>query len=183
MAPAPVVAAAAAEKYEQQHDQDDLGHTLSPILRVVVSALVLYLVVAWLYRVGLPEQVRKSMPLWPGTLLVVVTVVVCALGYGAYLSVAGDGSVYLAGLAVTAITMTLLYLFAFALLLGLVVNLALARHETRSDAPGRRAAGGVRRTIGWRSAYRRSSSRVVRRIRGRAPTRIHHRALVGKPSG
>lgn len=112
-----------------------LGDTLSFGVRIVVSALVLYLAVAWLYRVGLPSTVRRSMPLWPGTMLVVVTVVVGVLGYGAYLSVAGDGSVYLAGLAVTAITMMLLYVFAFALLLGLVVNRALARPETASDEP------------------------------------------------
>ena len=107
----------------------------SAVLRIVVSALVLYLVVAWLYRVGLPKKARASMPLWPGTLVVAVTSLACAYGYGAFLSVAGDGSVYLAGLAVTAVTMTLLYLLSFALLLGLVVNRTLAGYKTPNAAP------------------------------------------------
>jgi len=110
-----------------------LGGSL--VLGVLVSALVLYLVVAWLYRVGLPDEVRRSIPLWPGTLVVVVTSILCALGYGAFLRVAGDGSVYLAGLAVTAVTMTLLYLLAFALLLGLVVNRTLAATKRENAAP------------------------------------------------
>ena len=34
--------------------------------------------------------------------MVAVLSILCAFGYGAFLNVAGDGSVYLAGLAVTA---------------------------------------------------------------------------------
>lgn len=113
-------------------------HVGPPLLSsLLVSAIVLYLVVAWLYRVGLPASVRASMPLWPGTLVVAVTGMVCAVGYGAFLSIAGDGSVYLAGLAVTAVTMTLLYLLAFALLLGLVVNRTLARFRRPRRARAR----------------------------------------------
>lgn len=103
----------------------------STFVQVTVSMVVVYAAVAWLYRIGLPESVRATMPLWPGTSVVVVATSLSALGYGAYLHVAGDGSVYLAGLAVTAVTMTLLYLFAFALLLGLVVNRTLAVHAKK----------------------------------------------------
>jgi len=109
-----------------------LGTSL--VLAVLASAVVLYLVVAWLYRVGLPDEVRGSIPLWPGTLVVVVTSILCAFGYGAFLNVAGDGSVYLAGLAVTAVTMTLLYLLSFALLLGLVVNRTIASTKRENAA-------------------------------------------------
>jgi membrane protein len=156
-------------------------HVGPPLIpRLLVSAIVLYLVVAWLYRVGLPVSVRTSMPLWPGTLVVAVTSLGCAVGYGAFLSIAGDGSVYLAGLAVTAVTMTLLYLLAFALLLGLVVNRTLAsfrRASRRSSSSRRQRRPSSSRAVASR-ARRRGSDRgdAPGAVGAACPTRERTRA-------
>lgn len=88
----------------------------------VASAAVLYLIVAALYLLGIPKPLRSTLPRAPGTVLVVAVVTLVGVGYRVYLGLVGDGSAYQAGLSVVVITLTALYLFSLALLVGLAVN-------------------------------------------------------------
>ena len=101
----------------------------APLAQKVVEGVsgigLLYLLIAGLYRVGIPRAVRRTMPLVPGTLLVVVLHVALGFGYRVYVSTLGDGGAYLAGLAVMGVTMTTLYLFCTAILVGLGLNQVL----------------------------------------------------------
>ncbi len=100
-------------------------------LAVACGVALLYLLVAGLYRVGIPPEARRKLPLAPGTVLVVALYMALGLGYRLYVSTLGDGGAYLAGLAVIGVTMTALYLFSAALLVGLALNqlLGAARAE------------------------------------------------------
>ncbi len=101
----------------------------SPALTVVgwvASAAVLYALVAGLYWLGTPKGLRAELPRAPGTLAVVAIFGVASVGYRGYLRAFGDGSTYLAGTAVVVVTLTALYLFSLALLLGLAINQRIA---------------------------------------------------------
>ena len=91
----------------------------------LAGAALLYLLIAGLYRVGIPLAARRKMPLAPGTLVVVVLHIALGLGYRLYISTLGDSGAYLAGLAVVGVTMTALYLFCTAILVGLALNQVL----------------------------------------------------------
>ncbi len=97
-------------------------------VRVGLSCLIVFILTASLYIVGIPRSVRKTMPLLPGCAVVVVLFVLLSKLYTVYLDNVGDGSVYQAGLAAIAITMFTLYLFCVSLLIGIVVNQHLAHH-------------------------------------------------------
>jgi membrane protein len=107
-----------------------LGHhagTLwEQIVQGIVGLLVLYALVAGLFRVGIPRKARVELPLVPGTFVVVVLHVALALGYKIFIFAAGNGDAYLAGLAVIGVTMTALYLFAASILIGLGVSQVLS---------------------------------------------------------
>jgi uncharacterized BrkB/YihY/UPF0761 family membrane protein len=79
---------------------------------------------------------------------VVFLVGAVGFGYRSYLATVGDGSVYQAGLSVVVITLTALFLFSVALLLGLAVNLEIARRKRlgpdRADLPRSGRAVGAR---------------------------------------
>lgn len=115
----------------------------SSLLRRVVSAtvsiVVLFLYVYGLYFLGIPPKKRKTMPLVPGALVAVGLQVVLSFGYGLYIKQIGDGSAYVAGLAVIGVTLISLYLFSTALFVGVVLDRMLAEDRTRrlSDAAAR----------------------------------------------
>lgn len=103
-----------------------LHGTPAVLFGAVVVAGVLYLVVAGLYLLGIPSASQTKLPRAPGTVVVVGVVAVVAFGYKMYLRYFGDGSAFQAGLSVVVTTLTGLYLFSVALLLGLYVNQRLA---------------------------------------------------------
>ena len=100
--------------------------TAAVIVGAFVVATILYLVVAGLYRLGVPSAAQTKLPRAPGTVVVVGVVAIVAFGYRMYLRLFGDGSAFQAGLSVIVTTLTGLYLFSVALLLGLYVNQRLA---------------------------------------------------------
>jgi membrane protein len=146
-----------------------IGGTLLPrVVPVLLGGALLYLLVAALFRVGLPEATRRSMPLAPGTLLVVLLQLALGLGYRLYVSTLGDGSAYLAGLAAVGVTMTALYLSSISVLVGLGLNQVLGRARAsrvaHADAPhGGESAGPAR-------ARARARARAQRRKRARIAT-------------
>jgi predicted PurR-regulated permease PerM len=106
---------------------------LGLVLRSAGSLLVLCGLTAGLYRLGVPTSARIHVGLLPGTLAVVFLIGVLGFGYRTYLATLGDGSVYQAGLSVVVVTLTALFLFSLAMLLGLAINQQIARrikHET-----------------------------------------------------
>ncbi len=94
-------------------------------LEGLAGMTLLYLLIAGLYRVGIPDAARERMPHVPGTLLVVALHAALGYGYRAYVATLGDGGTYLAGLAIVGVTMTALYLFSTAVLVGLALNQVL----------------------------------------------------------
>jgi membrane protein len=111
----------------------DHGALASRLLQGLFGVVLLYALIAGLYRVGLPYAVRREIPLVPGTILVVVLELALGLGYRFYISTLGNGGAYLAGLAVIAVTMTTIYLFSVSILVGLGLSQILGtlreRHE------------------------------------------------------
>jgi membrane protein len=78
--------------------------------------------VAALYRVGIPSEARRRTPVLPGALLAVALIAAVGWGYRLYLSRAGIGDAYLGGLAIIGVTLTTIWLFSVAVLLGAQVN-------------------------------------------------------------
>ena len=93
--------------------------------------------VAALYRIGIPREVRYRTYVWPGTLLAVALIGVLGLCYRLYVSRMGTGDAYLGSLGIIGVTMTTLWLFSIALLLGTALNTVLGERRTaRSGAAG-----------------------------------------------
>ena len=103
---------------------------LSAPFRVVLGLVIAVALVTALYWVGLPKCTRRRMPMLPGAIAAVLAHAVMALGYGFYVSKAGDGGAYQAGLAVIGVTMMALYLFSVALLAGVELNQLLGLRRT-----------------------------------------------------
>lgn len=122
-----------------------VGRRLGFVLRSASALLVLYGLVAGLYRLGIPTSARRQLPLAPGTLGVVVLIGTAGVGYRAYLATVGDGSLYQAGLAVVVVTLTALFLFSLAMLLGLAINQQIAQ-RVRPLASGKKASPSNGRT-------------------------------------
>jgi membrane protein len=97
--------------------------------RLVASFVVSVGLVAALYRVGVPREQKKAVPVLPGAVVAVLLHFVLGVAYVAYLSQMGIGGAYLAGLAVVAVTLMALYIFALALLLGAQLNCTLAERR------------------------------------------------------
>jgi membrane protein len=115
-----------------KHAGETIGLTIAAI---VASAAVLYAIVAGLYWLGTPPGAARELPRAPGTLAVVALFGVASVGYRAYLVTFGNGSALLAGTAVVVVTLTALYLFSIALLLGLAINQRVAEwHAHRRTA-------------------------------------------------
>jgi uncharacterized BrkB/YihY/UPF0761 family membrane protein len=69
---------------------------------------------------------------WPGAFVAVGLQSVLGYGYVFYLSKAGTGSAYQAGLSIIGVTLMALYLFAIALLVGAHLNHQLAHPKIRA---------------------------------------------------
>jgi membrane protein len=98
---------------------------LKQMTRWLIGPVCAVAIVAGLYFVGVPRAARKSMPVLPGAIVAVALQSVMGFAYKAYLSEVGAASAYQAGLTAIAVTLTALYLFATALLVGIHVNVFL----------------------------------------------------------
>jgi membrane protein len=97
------------------------GHTV----RLLLGALVAFGLTSGLFVLGVPKGARGTMPVVPGAVLAVALEVVLGLGYGFYVSKAGAGGAYQAGLGVIGVTMMAIYLLSTAMLVGLELNVVL----------------------------------------------------------
>jgi membrane protein len=113
----------------------DLG-PLWVVLRVVLSLIVATAMVYGLFWIGTPPKARHRIPLLPGAVFAVVFGVACGWGYGVYLTTAGIGTGYEAGLAAIGVTMTSIYLLSLGVLLGALLN----RHLCPRLTPPARAS-------------------------------------------
>jgi len=104
----------------------DLG-PLWTVLRVGVSLIVATSMVYGLYWIGTPQSARHRIPLLPGAAFAVLFGMACGWGYGAYLTTAGIGTGYEAGLAAIGVTMTSIYLLSLGVLAGAALNRNLGR--------------------------------------------------------
>jgi membrane protein len=92
-------------------------------VRVGVGGAVAFGMIAGLYALGNPRPAgRRRLPVLPGALFATVASAVLAYGYALVVRLAGDSGAYLAGLATIAVSMTFVYLYALAILLGYTVN-------------------------------------------------------------
>jgi membrane protein len=98
--------------------------------------------IAALYRVGIPRQARRSTPILPGALLAAVLLTALGWGYRFYLSNVGVDDAYRGGLAIIGVTLTTIWLFSFALLLGAEVNTLL--RDRRAPRPRAGSRGPIR---------------------------------------
>jgi membrane protein len=98
-------------------------------VRLVIGFVVSVGLVAGVYRVGMPRAPTRVMPVLPGAVVAVLLHFGLGAAYVAYLSQMGIGGAYLAGLAVIAVTLMALYIFALALLLGAQLNCRLAERR------------------------------------------------------
>jgi membrane protein len=98
---------------------------LGDALRWVSAALIAVSMTAGLYRVGIPRKRGEHAPILPGALVSVALQALLGFAYGVYLTKLGGGGAYQAGLAVVGMTLTTLWLFSIALLLGVNLNGAL----------------------------------------------------------
>jgi membrane protein len=114
-----------------QLESSPLGRALRLVLGMAVSVGL----VSGLYALGLPPAARKSMPLLPGAGLAVGMQILVAFAYGLYLSKAGDGGAYQAGLASIGVTLIALFLVCLTLLIGIEVNHMLAERRALLLAP------------------------------------------------
>lgn len=98
-------------------------------LRLVAGAVVSFGLVAGLYWIAVPKVTRKAMPIVPGALCAVGLQTLVGLSYGFFIQKTGDGGAYQAGLASIGVTMTALYLFCLALLVGTELNQILGERR------------------------------------------------------
>jgi membrane protein len=110
---------------------------LALLVRLGLGALVAVGLVSALFYAGVPEAARREMPVLPGAILAVVLEAVLGYGYAFYLATMGIGGAYGAGLAVVGVTLTAVYLFSVALLIGLGFNV-MGRDRRRAKG-GRRS--------------------------------------------
>jgi uncharacterized BrkB/YihY/UPF0761 family membrane protein len=85
--------------------------------------------VSGLYWIALPKATRKTMPIVPGALLAIGLQLVIGFSYGVYITNAGDGGAYQAGLASIGVTLMALYLLCAVMLVGIEVNQMLGEHR------------------------------------------------------
>jgi membrane protein len=110
-----------------------LGSLPGRIVRFVLGALVAFGLTTGLFALGVPKAARRAMPLVPGALLTVAIEIVLGPVYGFYVSKAGTGSAYQAGLAAIGVTMTALYLFSVAILVGLELDVVLRDRQKQPE--------------------------------------------------
>jgi membrane protein len=99
---------------------------MTPPLRIVLALSIEALAIFALFLGGLGREGRSRVRhLFPGAFFAAGFHFAASFGYVQYIRHAGDGGAYLAGLATIAITMTFVWVFAFSLLAGLVLNKVL----------------------------------------------------------
>jgi membrane protein len=119
-------------------------------VRIGLAVLVAFGMMAGLYRVAIPPQCGRRLPVLPGAALAVLLQAGLAWGYGVYVTrLGGGGGAYMAGLAVVGVTLTTLWLLSVALLLGAQLNRVLAERLRNEGA--------------WRSSGESSSPRTSAR--------------------
>ncbi len=106
------------------------------ILRLGIGFAISFGLVTGLYWVALPRATRKTMPLAPGALLAIGLQVLIGFIYGFYITKAGDGGAYQAGLASIGVTLMALYLLCVVMLVGIEVNQMLGERRTARVAAG-----------------------------------------------
>jgi membrane protein len=109
--------------------------TAGRILRFALGVAVVFAFVCGLYMAGVPTRRRRKLPVVPGAALAVALEVVLGLGYTLYIAGTGVGNAYLGSLAVVGVTLTALYLFSLALLVGAALNRHLAHLPCPAPAP------------------------------------------------
>ncbi len=114
------------------------GSSISPLtplamtFRLTIGIATDLLLTLGLFHVGLPRSARPPVH-FPGVCLAVGLQLVLGACYAAFIGTLGDGSAYLAGLAVFAVTMTAVFIFMLSLLVGLALNLVLAEEARRTS--------------------------------------------------
>jgi membrane protein len=104
---------------------------IEDLFRWGAAAALAIAMTAGLYRVGIPRKDGQRIPTVPGALLSVILQALLGWAYGEYVIRLGSNSAYQAGLAVVAVTLTTLWLFSIALLLGVNLNAAIAHARSR----------------------------------------------------
>jgi membrane protein len=108
----------------------------STATRLVLGVATDLLLTAGLYWVALPRAARPHVML-PGVCVAVGLQFLLGACYSLILGTLGDGSAYLAGLAVVGVTMTVVFIYMLSLLAGLALNLALSAHLEAPRGPAR----------------------------------------------
>ncbi len=103
------------------------------LARFACGAVVGVAMVAALYRLGIPSATRNRAPILPGALVAYALLASLGWGYRLYVSRMGIGDAYLGSLAVIGVTMTTLWLFSMAILLGAQLNKVLG--DRRKGCP------------------------------------------------
>ncbi len=101
--------------------------------------------IAALYRVAIPREAWPTMPALPGAALAALLIGALGVGYRVYLENTGGGNAYQGSLAVIGVTLTTLWLFSVALLLGAELNRVLGQRRAR-DRPGSASSPGAERS-------------------------------------
>lgn len=94
--------------------------------RIALSAALLFGYISALYWIGVPPKARRRMPIVPGALVAVSLEATLSVGYSLYVAKMGVGAAYGTGLTIIALTLTALYLFSIAFLVGAAVNRKIA---------------------------------------------------------
>jgi membrane protein len=124
------------------------GTLAGDIARVALALGLALAMVAGLYRVGIPREARTRTVVVPGAGLAVGLIAALGAGYRVYLSTVGGGSTYQGGLAVIGVTLTTLWLFSVALLLGAELNKVMSDRRGLSDPRRDELAGPLPRAGG-----------------------------------
>jgi membrane protein len=111
------------------------GGAIEKAVRLALAFAASVGLVAGLYWIGIPRERRRTMPVLPGAVIAAGLHFVLGAAYVLYLAKVGIGGAYLAGLAVIAVTLMALYIFAVALLLGAQLNCTLADRRRSAARP------------------------------------------------
>jgi membrane protein len=110
--------------------------SVGQIFRLFMGTAVAFGLVCGLYAIALPPGARRVTPVAPGAAVAIGLQIALGLGYGFYITQAGDGGAYQAGLASIGVTLMALYLFCLALLVGTRVNEMLGERRRALLSPG-----------------------------------------------
>jgi membrane protein len=124
------------------------GTTVATVIRSVTGLVLAVGMVSALYRVGIPREARARVPTIPGALVAVSLIAVLGSGYRVFISTMGIGDAYQGGLAVIGVTLTTLWLFSVAVLLGAQLNRLTAERRAGHSDTGLGMAGHLPRPKG-----------------------------------